>query len=127
MRGRLVWLWGCAALGCGSSPAPAPSVAPAHSVATTPSLSSAALQKTFTGQAEPSLVVENGLPIAEHVFVDWVHLAVLLPATSKRFELAQGTHTITCADSTDPDDRPAAITEAFEAGYAYVYSLRASR
>jgi hypothetical protein len=30
----------------------------------------------------------------------------------------------TCADSTDPDDRPAAVAEAFEAGYAYGYELR---
>jgi hypothetical protein len=48
----------------------------------------------------------------------------LAPAASQKFELTAGTHTITCADSTNPDDHPAAVTEAFEVGYAYVYELR---
>lgn len=82
------------------------------------------LQKTFTGQQRPSLVVKNGFPIAQHLFIDWVRQALLAPASSQRFELAVGTHTITCADSADPDDHPAAVTEAFDAGYAYVYELR---
>jgi hypothetical protein len=33
-------------------------------------------------------------------------------------------HTITCADSADPDDHPASVAEAFDVGYAYVYELR---
>jgi hypothetical protein len=58
------------------------------------------------------------------VFVDWVHQALLAPATTQSFELTVGTHTITCADSNDPDDHPAAVTEAFDTGYAYVYEIR---
>ena len=65
----------------------------------------------------------NGLPIVQHVFVDWTERAVLAPASSQTFELVVGTHTVTCADSADPDDHPAAVTEAFETGYAYAYEL----
>ena len=116
----------CAALGC--STAPPPSVAPvAKPALAPPARAPVALQKKYTGQAQPSLVVENGFPIAEHVFIDWVHVAVLPSAASRRFALQPGTHTLTCADSADPDDRPATITESFEAGYAYAYVLHASR
>ena len=83
----------------------------------------ATLQKAFTGQTAPSLVVKNGMAVAQHVFVDWVERAVLAPAASQTFELPVGTHTVTCADSVDPDDHPAAVTEAFETGYAYAYEL----
>jgi hypothetical protein len=82
------------------------------------------LEKTFTGQAQPSLTIKNGLTIAQHVFVDWAERAVLAPGASQTFELSVGTHTVTCADSADPDDHPAAITEGIEAGYAYAYQLR---
>jgi hypothetical protein len=120
------------ALGCGpmlaAGPSPPPQAAKRPPTATAaPSSAPSArttLQKTFTGQAQPSLVVKNGFPIAQHLFVDWVHQALLAPASSQRLELPVGTHTITCADSIDPDDHPAAITEAFDAGYAYVYELR---
>jgi hypothetical protein len=120
------------ALGCAAAPqaasnlpakaavtaaAPAPGNAP-------PQRAPAALQKTFTGQPQPSLVVKNGFPIAQHLFIDWVQQALLAPASAHSFQLAPGTHTITCADSADPDDHPAAVTEAFDAGYAYVYELR---
>jgi hypothetical protein len=93
-------------------------------MAAAPAPPSAALRKTFTGQQQPSLLVTNSFPIAQHLFIDWVHLALLAPATSQSFELTSGTHTITCADSADPDDHPAAVTEQFDAGYAYVYELR---
>ena len=49
--------------------------------------------------------------------------AVLAPGASQTFELSPGTRTVTCADSADPDDHPATITEAIEAGYAYAYEL----
>jgi hypothetical protein len=85
----------------------------------------ALLEKAFTGQAQPSLLVKNGFPRTQHVFVDWVERAVLAPAASERLELATGTHTVTCADSADPDDNPAAVTESFDTGYAYSYEIRA--
>jgi hypothetical protein len=129
MSGWLVCLALCA-LGCGASAnsrpnaaapaAPAASGAPSVPIARAP----AALQKTFTGQQQPSLLVKNAFPIAQHLFIDWAHQALLAPGASQSFQLAPGTHTITCADSADPDDHPAAVTEAFDAGYAYVYELR---
>jgi hypothetical protein len=84
----------------------------------------AQLARSFTGQVQPSLLVKNGFPIAQHLFIDWTHRGVLAPASSQSFQLSPGTHTLTCADSSDPDDHPAAVTEAFDAGYAYVYELR---
>jgi len=119
-------------LSCAAAPPAAPHAA-SHAPATgtvppaTPAdRAPAALQKVFTGQAAPSLVVKNGMAIAQHVFIDWVERAVLAPNASQTFELPVGTHTVTCADSTDPDDHPAAVTEAFESGYAYAYELHAS-
>ncbi|HEX2870674.1 MAG TPA: hypothetical protein VHP33_05445 [Polyangiaceae bacterium] len=132
MRGAAVCLFFGAVLGCaGASPAsPAPSApagAPATAAPTTAAPTQrapASLEKTFTGQAQPSLTIKNGLTIAQHVFVDWTERAVLAPGASQTFELLVGTHTVTCADSADPDDHPAAITESIEAGYAYAYELR---
>jgi hypothetical protein len=116
------------AFGCSRAPAAkAPSQPPAANTTPTPlspTRAPAALQKTFTGQPKPSLLVKNGFPIAQHLFVDWVQQALLAPGSSRSFELSAGTHTITCADSIDPDDHPAAVTEAFDSGYAYVYEIR---
>ncbi|HKO47723.1 MAG TPA: hypothetical protein VJV79_08365 [Polyangiaceae bacterium] len=102
-----------------------PSNAPdASSAPRTNGPTTAKLERAFTGQPQPSLLVSNGFPVAQHVFVDWVHQARLAPASSQRFQLTIGTHTVTCADSADPDHNPAAITESFEAGYAYAYAIR---
>lgn len=120
-------------LGCSgaSPPRPTPSIPPppvhafpAPSNAAPAPRAPASLEKTFTGQAQPSLTIKNGLTISQHVFVDWTERAVLAPGASQTFELPVGTHTVTCADSADPDDHPAAITEGIEAGYAYAYELR---
>jgi hypothetical protein len=125
-----------AAVACGPPPAPAQGPAPSKSAARSDSALSpakmsvpapVALQRQLTGQAQPSLVVENELPIPQYVFIDWVQRAKLGPSVSQRFELEPGTHTVTCADSPDPDHHPAAVTETFETGYAYVYTLRTGR
>ena len=121
----------CAALGCAKPPAakppPAPaSPAPVEFARAAQPRAAADLAKTFTGRAQPSLVVKNGFPLPQHVFIDWVHRGVLAPASSQTFELDVGTHTVTCADSADPDDNPAAVTEAFDTGYAYVYAIRSA-
>lgn len=128
MPGWLLCL-GLCALGCSAAPhvasSPPPKTAlPAAEPPGAVTRAPATLQKTFTGQQQPSLLVKNGFPIAQHLFVDWVQQAVLAPASSQSFELAPGTHTITCADSADPDDHPAAVTETFDPGYAYAYELR---
>jgi hypothetical protein len=130
MRTAWLWLFWCAVLGCAApatkppSSGPAgPSVAAPLAPTAPPGRAPSTLQKAFTGQAQPSLVVKNGLPIAQHVFIDWTERAVLAAASSQTFELLVGTHTVTCADSADPDDHPAAVTEAFETGYAYAYEL----
>ncbi len=122
-------------LGCAgaSPPAPAPSAAPQRAASPATAASTpvaprerapATLEKTFTGRAQPSLSIKNGLTIPQHVFVDWTERAVLAPGASQTFELSVGTHTVTCADSADADDHPAVITEDIEAGYAYAYELR---
>ena len=115
-------------LGCSGPPgarAPASRAVPgpaARHVGHAPAL----LEKAFTGQARPSLLVKNGFPRTQHVFVDWVERAVLVPEASERLEVGIGTHTVTCADSADPDDNPAAVTESFDTGYAYSYEIRPS-
>jgi hypothetical protein len=88
-----------------------------------PARAPAALQQVFTGQTQPSLSVKNGFPIAQHVFIDWLPRGVLAPAGSQTFAVDVGTHTITCADSADPDDHAAAVTESFASGYAYSYEI----
>lgn len=126
---RLPSLFFATALGCNATaPARAP-VPPAATPAATAALpvvaerAPGALQQVFTGQAAPSLSVKNGFPIAQHVFIDWQPRGVLAPAATQTFELDVGTHTITCADSQDPDDHPAAVTESFATGYAYRYEI----
>lgn len=133
MRGALLGSFLGALLGCSSAPPPAQTparvVPPGAADSTTPASTATteraptSLEKTFTGQAQPSLTIKNGLTIEQHVFVDWTARAVLTPGASQTLELSVGTHTVTCADSADPDDHPAAITEAIEAGYAYAYEL----
>lgn len=117
-----------AVVGCAAArPSRAPSSGTVRPVAapsaTGATRTPATLQKAFTGHAQPSLVVKNGLPIAQHVFIDWAERAVLAPASTQTFELSVGTHTVTCADSTDPDDHAAVVTEVFESGYAYSYDI----
>jgi hypothetical protein len=132
MRGASLCLVFGAAVSCvGAAPPPSPpSASPQHPVQATaaPPASTqrapATLEKTFTGQAQPSLTIKNALTVAQHVFVDWVERAVLAPGASQTFELSVGTHAVTCADSSDPDEHPATITEGIEAGYAYAYELR---
>ena len=125
--GTLTTTLGCSAAATKPSAFALRRAAPAASAtldAPAPASAPASLERSFTGQPRPSLVVSNGFLIAQHVFVDWVHQAELAPARSQQFQLSVGTHTITCADSTDPDNHPATITETFEAGYAYAYTIK---
>ena len=132
MRGWLLCSLLAAALGCsgaaGSRSTPSQPAAPASSAvaAAHPARAPTQLAKAFTGQAQPSLLVKNGFPMTQHVFIDWAHRGELAPAATQSFELGIGTHTITCADSLDPDDNPASITERFDTGYAYSYEIRPS-
>jgi hypothetical protein len=135
MRGASIGLVLGAVVSCAgaSPPRPTPSIPPppvhgtAFPAAAPTERAPATLEKKFTGQAQPSLTIKNGLTIAQHVFVDWTARAVLAAGASQTFELSVGTHTVTCADSADPDDHPAAVTEGLEAGYAYAYELRPGR
>src|SRR6478735_8305937 len=88
-------------------PAPRNAPAPAH------------LRREFTGQKQPSLLVENLVGSRQHVFIDWTARTELAPGAAERFELAPGPHTVTCSDSPDPDDDPASVTETFETGFSY--------
>ena len=130
MREPLPWLACWVALACSHpvrSQPPAPLV---HQSSTSPASVATStrapveLTRTFTGQARPSLVVENAFPIEQHVFIDWVDRATLAPGATQRFELDAGTHTTTCADSADPDDHAASVSEELQSGYEYRYRLR---
>ena len=127
MRRQLPSFFLATALGCSATAPPRPAgTAPASATpqhAARPARAAAALQQVFTGQAQPSLSVKNGFPVAQHVFIDWQPRGVLAPGASQTFELSVGTHTITCADSQDPDDHPAAVTESFATGFAYGYEI----
>ncbi|HSC87992.1 MAG TPA: hypothetical protein VLC09_12005 [Polyangiaceae bacterium] len=121
-------------LGCSASVTPEPTARPArqappsesaaphqhspHQAATPP-----LIERVPNPGADPSLTVRNDFPIPQHVFVDWVHRGELEPKGTRTFELTAGTHTVTCADSSDPDRNPLTITESFDAGYAYSYVI----
>ena len=81
------------------------------------------LEKAFTGQDEPTVLVRNAYPVTQHVFVDGRLVGRVATGAAATFELSQGAHTITSADSTDPDDNPSSVTEAFERGYGYRYEI----
>jgi hypothetical protein len=68
-------------------------------------------------------VVHNAYPRAQHLFVDWHRVGLLAPGTAGTFELTAGVHTVTSADSADPNDHPMSLTEIFEAGYRYRYQI----
>jgi hypothetical protein len=91
-----------------------------------PARGSGALTRTFTGQQRPSLSVANQFHRVQHVFIDWVHQAALAPGRAQSFDFQPGTHTITCADSPDPDDNPASVTESFQTGFRYAYVISGS-
>ena len=145
-RGRwpLVALLGLVACGAGRAAEPRPGAepgTPADSGSTrrstapsTPSStegpSSAAsaaprLERSYTGQDRPTLLVRNAYPRPQHVFVDWQRVGTVAPGATGSFELTVGAHTITSADSADPDDNPSSVTEDFEAGYGYRYQILA--
>ncbi len=121
-------------LGCSAAP-PSPaarSTSPPAASAPSPPTPAAtrapgSLSKSFTGSDAPSLLVENGFPIAQHVFIDWQPRGTLAPGGVLSLELTAGTHTVTCSDSPDVDDNPVAITEAFESGFGYRYRVAPNR
>lgn len=127
-----------AACSAGPAPEPRPATAPpaaATSDASPPtrtasaSASSAAptpppaLEKSFTGQELPTIAIRNDYPVTQHVFVDGRLVGQVTTGTAGSFEVSVGVHTVTCADSGDPDDRPSSLTEQFDAGYAYRYRI----
>jgi hypothetical protein len=79
--------------------------------------------RTRTGQERPTVGVHNGYPREQHLFVDWVPVARLGPGGAATLELAAGVHTVTGADSANPDDNPSSVTELFEPGYRYEYRI----
>lgn len=81
------------------------------------------MQRERTGQKHPSVVVENAFSTAQHVFVDWEHAARVEPRSSATLQLSAGTHTITSAESSDPDDRAVSVTESFEPDFRYTYEI----
>jgi hypothetical protein len=124
----------CAA--CGSSPlgpAGGPSAPSGAQARASPSSSSnqqpgrarapARLERKYTGQATPTLVVKNEFPIGQHVFLDQKPLGKIEASSTATFEVPVGVHTLTSADSADQDDNPVSITESFEPGFSYSYAI----
>jgi len=81
------------------------------------------LEKSYTGQGAPTIEVRNAYPQAQHLFVDWRLLGTVASGASSTFELEPGVHTVTSADSADPNHNPSSLTEMFESGYAYGYRI----
>jgi hypothetical protein len=110
------------AAGCGA-PDQAPRDAATPAARTVPSRAPAQLERTFTGQAQPTIRVRNAFPVTQHVFIDGKHAGKAAPHSSLTLGVALGTHTLTAADSADPDDNPVSITEIFETGFSYTYEI----
>jgi hypothetical protein len=83
----------------------------------------ARLARKYTGQATPTLVVNNRFPIGQHVFLDSKLLGKVGTSSTTTFEVPAGVHTLTSADSADQDDNPVSITERFETGFSYSYDI----
>ena len=117
-------LAGC--LGCGSAGKRAdhPTKDPEQSAPRASSQRARAqLEKTYTGQAQPTIVVVNRFPATQHVFIDWKHVGTVEARSSATFAIGLGTHTVTSADSPDPDQNPVTVTEGFEKGFSYRYEI----
>ena len=117
-------LAGC--LGCGSAGTRADHPAPdrEQSAPRAPSARARAqFGKAFTGQARPTIVVVNRFPATQHVFIDWKRVGTVQAQSSATFEIDLGTHSVTSADSPDPDQNPVTVTESFEKGFSYRYEI----
>ena len=90
-----------------------------------PAAAKARLEKSYTGQERPTLVVRNAYPRAQHLFVDWHSVGAIDPGGTATLELTVGVHTVTCADSADPNDNGSSLTEDFGRGYGYRYRIMA--
>ena len=90
---------------------------------TAPTTDTPALERTHTGQEQPTVVVHNAYPRTQHVFIDGRWVGQVASSEQATFDLTAGVHTVTCADSTDPDDNPSSATESFEGGYGYRYEI----
>jgi hypothetical protein len=116
----------CASPGTRGAPGPTAPPPAASAPASVPASRRAplAIEKRYTGgTAAPRLVVKNGFPSAQYVFVDFELAGRVGPGANAVFELSPGSHTVTSADSADPDDNPVSITEAFEIGFSYSYAV----
>jgi hypothetical protein len=132
LLGALALTCHCSAATSGTAPpAPPPAAIPAATSPQPPSAPPAPieqptpgnLERSFTGQADPSVTIKNAFATPQHLFIDWVAVGILSPGDSQTFRLSTGTHTITSSESPDPDNHPASITEAFTPGYAYRYAI----
>lgn len=81
------------------------------------------LGREHTGQPVPSIVVRNDFGRTQHVFLDGQPVGRLSPRTEVILDVTPGTHTVTCAESVDPDNGALTITEFFEQGYLYRYRV----
>lgn len=90
-----------------------------------PDAGRATLERELTGQEQPTVVVRNGYPKSQHVFIDGRAVGTVASGQSATFAVTEGVHTVTGADSADPDDHPSSVTETFERGYAYRYVITA--
>ncbi|MBW2528213.1 MAG: hypothetical protein JRI23_28815 [Deltaproteobacteria bacterium] len=102
---------------------PAASASPASTTTATTTPDTPALERTRTEQKQPTVVVDNGYPVRQHVFIDGQPVGQVEAGSRETFEMAPGVHTVTCSDSADPDDNPSSVTEPFEVGFGYRYRI----
>jgi hypothetical protein len=88
-----------------------------------PTADTPAIERTRTGQEQPTVLVHNGYPRTQHVSIDGRSVGRVATGEQATFDVPAGVHTVTCADSTDPDDNPSSATESFEGGYGYRYEV----
>jgi hypothetical protein len=102
---------------------PATATVAAATSSASPTADTPAIERTHTGQEQPTVVVENAYPRTQHVFIDGRLAGQVASGEQATFDVTTGVHTVTCADSTDPDDNPSSATESFEGGYGYRYTV----
>jgi hypothetical protein len=110
----------------GAPPLAVPSLLPPDpSVSTpTPPPDGPGLERIYTGQDMPTVVVVNVYPRAQYVFIDSRPVGSVAPGASDTFDVPLGVHTVTSADSVDGEDNATSITEPFDKGYRYRYEIR---
>lgn len=107
----------------GSAP-PAPAQPDESSESSATPSSAGNLSKTPTTASSPQLTVINYARVPQYLFVDFKQVAVIAAHGEAAVTLTPGSHTITSADSRDPDPGGVSVSEVFEPRFHYRYELQ---